>query len=414
MKTELHLRDIDRGERGYMLTKDTMYVRFVNNAIDSIYSLIGQISAITSDNPDQIRNMALVKGSAAIRIAAVRQNLVYIDTARSMTPSKYYYDSRELMKEFSSRLNGTLTIENKLLQERFKNEQFYEKLTSRTLIYLLVIFCAVTLILFFIMIKELRGRMRYQQQLQAKIIDLRRSHDELKEIAYAASHDLQEPLRKIQVFTNMLVYKKDTVTDDEHTLTLSRINSSAGRMQSLISDLMSLTSLIKIGEEKKPVDLNRTLQFILIDIDDRIKDKHASIDIQSLPVIDGYGHQLSILFKALLDNSLKFTKDNVTPVLTISCEIATGKELININPNLSEKKFYRIVCADNGIGFENQFITKMFRIFQRLHNEDSEYEGKGIGLAICQRIMANHEGYVIADGKPMAGAEFRLFFPVEA
>jgi light-regulated signal transduction histidine kinase (bacteriophytochrome) len=90
-----------------------------------------------------------------------------------------------------------------------------------------------------------------------------------------------------------------------------------------------------------------------------------------------------------------------------------GYELSEVNPALLHKNFYRITCSDNGIGFDNQFITKIFKIFQRLHNEESEYSGKGIGLAICQRIMANHEGYMIAHGQPNMGAKFKLFFPVE-
>jgi signal transduction histidine kinase len=412
LRAEIYLRDIDRTERGYMVTRDTMYLRFLNNSIDSIYSVIAEMGRITKDNPQQGNNLTLIKSSMAIRIAAARQNVMYVDTANTSMPSQYYFDSRKLMLECSHRLNDMLGVENKLLKERFEYEQFYQKLTTSTLIYLLVIFCVVTLVLFAIMIKELRSRMLYQQELQAKVIDLKRSHGELKEIAYAASHDLQEPLRKIQVFSNMLQYKKADQMDEDSQLTLKRINNSANRMQLLISDLMSLTSLIKIDEQRKPVDLNKLFQFLLIDADDKIQEKHASIDVQSLPVLHGYEHQLKILFQALVDNALKFSRPGAKPVIVISCEIANGMELLDINPNLQHKKFYRIICSDNGIGFDNQFIAKMFRIFQRLHNEDSEYEGKGIGLAICQRIMANHEGYMIADGKPDQGAQFKMFFPL--
>jgi len=109
---------------------------------------------------------------------------------------------------------------------------------------------------------------------------------------------------------------------------------------------------------------------------------------------------------------LKFTRTGVKPVITITYETITGHELVDINPNLLDKRFYRITCADNGIGFDNKYINKIFQIFQRLHAEESEYEGKGIGLAICQRIMANHEGYLIAHGEPLMGAKFKLFFPV--
>ncbi|MFI4963517.1 MAG: ATP-binding protein [Legionellales bacterium] len=271
----------------------------------------------------------------------------------------------------------------------------------------------ITLILFSIMIKELRGRIRFQEELQAKVIDLKRSHNELQEIAYAASHDLREPLRKIQVFSNMLLYQKTGSMDDESKTTLERISSLAGRMQLLITDLLSLTNLTKTDELRSPVQLNRVLHYILIDIDDKVKEKQASVIVQPLPEINGYDTQLKILFKALFDNSLKFTRDGIKPVITISSDTINGHELTDINPDLFRKKFHCITFSDNGIGFDNQFITKIFRIFQRLHTQQSDYEGKGIGLAICQRIMANHEGYIIAHGEPGLGAKFKLFFPVE-
>ncbi|MCW3123593.1 MAG: hypothetical protein JWQ38_3085 [Flavipsychrobacter sp.] len=413
LQTQIYLRDIDRTERGYMLTRDTMYIRFLNNAIDSVQTVIDEIGIITKDNPVQQNNISLVKSSAAIRIAAVRENITYVDTTTTTALSKFYYDSREMMKDFSLRIRKMLAEENKILAVRYENEMFYQKLTISTLTWLLIIFCIVTLILFFIMIKELRGRMRYQQELQSKVIDLKRSHDELKEIAYAASHDLQEPLRKIQVFSNMLLFKNKNSTDKDSMITLSRINNSANRMQLLISDLMSLTSLIKLDENRKLVDLNRTLQFILIDIDDKVKEKNAIVEVQSLAIVSGFENQLKLLFRALLDNALKFSREGVIPEIVLCCDIMTGDELYSINPNLSSKKFYRITCKDNGIGFDNKFIDKMFHIFQRLHTDGAEYDGKGIGLAICQRIMANHEGYIIANGVPQKSAEFKLFFPIE-
>lgn len=315
------------------------------------------------------------------------------------------------MMECSRRLSDMRIVENKLLFERFNSERFYQKLTNETLKYLLIIFCLITLILFGVMIKELRSRMLFQEELQAKVIDLKRSHSELQEIAYVASHDLQEPLRKIHVFSNMLLLRKADSMDKDYKETLSRINNFADRMQILITDLMSLTNLANTDEHKTPVDLNRIMQTIMIEMNEKIKEKEAAIEFQSLPIIDGYDSQLKILFSALLDNSLKFTREGVKPVITISAEIMNGYELSDVNPNLLHKEFYRITCSDNGIGFDNKFINKIFRIFQRLHTPDSEYEGKGIGLAICQRIMANHEGYLTAYGAPNMGAQFKLFFP---
>lgn len=410
-KAEISLRDIDRTERGYMLTQDTMYVRFMNNAVDSINKAILQLQQMVADNEQQQKSITLLKGNVAIRIAALRDNISYVDTAKSTAPSKYYFDSRQLMIECSRMLRAIKLEENILLKERFEIKQFYQQLANRTLIFLLCVFCLVTLVLFIFMIRELRTRMIFQEELQAKVMDLKRSHSELEEIAYAASHDLQEPLRKIQVFSNMLILG-NTVADEKAKETLHRINSSAGRMQVLITDLISLTNLTKIDELRSPADLGRVMEYVLIDTDEVIKEKNALVEVLPLPVIDGYYNQLKILFKALLDNSLKFTRDGVRPIINISTEIVSGDELAEVNPNLKHRRFYRITFSDNGIGFDNIFIKKIFRIFQRLHNHDAAYEGKGIGLAICQRILANHEGYILASGIPNVGAQFKLYFPL--
>lgn len=409
-QTELHLRDIDRAERGYMITHDTMYVRLLNNSIDSIVHDIRDLDSLTLENEAQQKDLKLLKAIVAVRIAKVRDNVAYIDTARQPL-SAYYFDSRKVMQECSRKLRQIHESEDKLRADRAESVQFYQRLTTSTLRYLLFVFCIITLILFMLMIKELRGRMLYQQELQGRIIDLKRSHSELQEIAYVASHDLQEPLRKIQVFSNMLIYQKSDKIDEDSKQTLERISASAQRMQLLISDLTSLTSLTKIDEFKQHADLSRMVHYILIDIDERVKEKNATIHIDHLPVLSVYENQLRILLTALLDNALKFTREGVPPVINMTYSMTNGEELTDINPNLAGKKFHCITCNDNGIGFDNKFINKIFQIFQRLHNGQSEYVGKGIGLAICQRIMANHEGYIVAHGVPRMGASFKLFFP---
>jgi CHASE3 domain sensor protein len=183
---EIGLRDIDRTERGYMITRDTMFLRLLNNSVDSINKTIRILDTMTRDNPEQKKNITMLKASLAIRIAAARDNIAYVDSANTSAPSKYYYDSREQMKVCSKTLRAMHTAEQKLLKEKYEGELFYQKLSTKTLKYLLFIFCTVTFMLFAIMIKELRSRVRFQEELQAKVIDLKRSHNELQEIAYAA------------------------------------------------------------------------------------------------------------------------------------------------------------------------------------------------------------------------------------
>lgn len=409
---EKALRDVDRTERGYMLTHDTMYLRFLQAGFDSLKQSMIDLKNLTSDNPEMQRTITILSADIVNRIAAAKDNIRYVDSSSSSSLSKYYYDSRQLMLNCSKELRKIHDNENQLKTERRRGEKFYEALTTRTIKWLLLVFCIITLFLLILLIKELAGRMRFQEELQAKVIDLRRSHEELQQIAYVAAHDLQEPLRKIQVFSNMLLYQKTDLIDDNNRQHLQRINNSANRMQSLITDLSSLTSLTKVDEERKDLDLNRMLQFILQDIDDKIKNRQGTVSVKYLPFIQGFENQLKLLFHNLLDNALKFSREGVPPEITISSDITNGEELWEINPNLKSKKFNRIIITDNGMGFEKQFIAKMFQIFQRLHQQDAGYDGKGIGLALCQRVMANHEGYILADGASQQGAVFKLYFPI--
>jgi signal transduction histidine kinase len=410
-RVEGYLKDMDRAERGYLLTKDTSYLRPWRNVLDSVYPTVNYLADLIKDNPKQVENMQVLKGSLALRIVMTRQSVHHADTMPpNSPPSDYYYNGRTYMKECAATLKAMHNQENELFTDRFKLQKENETFTSMTIKNLLITFCIITFVLFVLMIRELRSRMKYQDELQARVVDLKRSHAELEEIAYAASHDLQEPLRKIQVFCNMLLYMKGDNFDKDSMETLRRINNSANRMQSLIEDLVSLTTLAKIEEQKKKVSLNDVLDRVNQELQLRIEEKQATVKMENLPPVMGYANQLVVLFKALMDNSLKFSREDVKPMIVVTCEHTNGAELDTVNPKLSDKRFIKVTFSDNGMGFDNQFMTKMFRIFQRLHN-GKEHDGKGIGLAICQRIMANHQGYIMAHGAPGQGASFKLFFP---
>jgi len=412
-KVEGVTKDLDRAERGYMLTRDTMYQRLLNNSIRRINPLLDSLKYLTKDNESEQNNVILVKSALAMRLNSIRENLSFLDTSKTVTVSSYYHQGREAMKECTAALSVMYNAESALLAQRVENKMFYQRITSSTLKYILFFFCIITIILFILMIRELKRRVVFQDELNNKVADLERSHSELEQIAYAASHDLQEPLRKIQVFINRLLYLKKEQMDEESRDTLGRITSAAVRMQELIEDLVNLTSLTQQQTTKEQVDLNKILKHSLNELSEKAEQKSAIINQEVLPSIDGYPGQLQILFKALLDNSLKFTRDGVQPIVSIRSDLVSGEELTDIHPKYAQQKFHRITVSDNGIGFDNKFTHKMFQIFQRLHNQHSEFHGKGIGLALSQRIMANHNGHILAYGHSDVGATFKLFFPLE-
>ncbi|HXS37734.1 MAG TPA: ATP-binding protein [Flavipsychrobacter sp.] len=412
-KTEASIESMEHIERNYMLTHDTNNLIAFNNSVDETLGQTAILKYYTSDNTVEQNNLIMLRTILSLAISDIRLNLAYTDTSHSGVLSPYFYEARKNMLECLQITRKMYNNENNILKKRNEDKVFYERLTFNTIKYLIIVFSALTVFLFILMISELRRRIIYQDELQTKVIDLTRSHSELEQIAYAASHDLQEPLRKIQVFSNRFLWLKKDSMDEETSSTMDRINKAASRMQDLIEDLVNLTSLTKDEGNKEDANLNKIARFVIEELDEKIKEKKAIISIGELPAIKGHPRQLSILFKALLDNALKFSREGVIPAISITNEIVNGEELIDINKKLSQKKFNRISISDNGIGFNNKFADKMFQIFQRLHNQYSGYSGKGIGLAICQRIMANHEGYILAHGHLEAGATFKLFFPID-
>ncbi len=412
---ESSIKDIDVMERGYMLTKDTSYIIDIYTLIPNTFPSIDNLKRLTADNPEQQKTLTLLKSAYLLRAANFKDNLQYISSWHSDSNriSNYFYEGKKLKNECLGYIHKMIDAENTSLHERFKNKQHYQKITDNTLKYLITIFGIITIVLFIFMITELMKRKHSQDELQLKLIDLKRSHAELEQIAFAASHDLQEPLRKVRILTDRLEWIKKGEGYTESTDITRRINQSVKRMQDLIDDVVNLVELIKEESPKENVDLNIIVTHVLAELDTNITEKKAIVHRAVLPELVGYPRQLHLLFSELLENALKFSRPDIQPTISILSDIVNGIELAHINKDLAEKNFYRITVSDNGIGFDNKFITKMFQIFQRLHNNDSGYAGKGMGLAICQRVVVNHEGYITAHGHTSVGATFKLFFPVE-
>jgi signal transduction histidine kinase len=234
-----------------------------------------------------------------------------------------------------------------------------------------------------------------------------RSNSDLEQFAYVASHDLQEPLRKIQIFTEMA--ERTAEKNTETATYFEKIHASAKRMTELIKSVLNYSRLSKTGEQFEEVDLNTLVENTKTDFELMITEKNAVIKNEVLPVIHGIPLQLNQLFLNLFSNALKFSAG--APVITITSRLLQDAE-IKQNEHLHEReKYVEIVFADNGIGFEQQYADQIFTIFQRLHDKKS-YEGTGIGLALCKKIVENHHGYISARSELGKGAAFYMYFPL--
>ena len=249
------------------------------------------------------------------------------------------------------------------------------------------------------------------QQLQALILDLERSNKNLHQFAYVASHDLQEPLRKIQSFGDLLKNQYATELGEgiDH---LQRMQTAAGRMSTLIRDLLGYSRIATAQETTGHVSLDKVVERTLADLDLLIEETGATVTVAPLPIVLGDPSQLGQLFQNLLSNALKFRRPDVRPLVQIHCQsVATTDLPVSIKPTRAASAYYHIDVIDNGIGFDERYLDRIFQVFQRL-NGRSEYQGTGIGLAICEKVVANHGGAITASSRPEQGATFTVYLPV--
>lgn len=248
-----------------------------------------------------------------------------------------------------------------------------------------------------------------ERTLFQKNNELQRSNASLEEYAYVASHDLKEPLRKISTFGDRLYSSQYEHLNDEGRLYLQKIIDSSRRMQVMISDLLSV-STITGNKNFEPVNLNDILAEALQSIEHKIEEKNAIVTYSDLPVVSIVPSQFRQLFQNLINNSLKFSRENVQPQITVTHTYISYKEVADLGI-VQAKKYLKLIFTDNGIGFDNIYSSKIFTIFQRLHGKQ-EYEGTGIGLAICKKIVENHSGIIFATGVPNKGATFTIIIPL--
>jgi PAS domain S-box-containing protein len=250
-----------------------------------------------------------------------------------------------------------------------------------------------------------------QLKLEALNLDLLRSNENLQQFAYVASHDLQEPLRKIEAFGNILKSQyADTLSETGVDL-LTRMQSASTRMAILIRDLLAYSRLTSNQQTQKPVALDRVLDWVLSDLDVAITESDTVINRTPLPTVTGDESQLRQLFQNLLSNAIKFRRPDQKPVITITVDQVPAEEIPAAErPPRPAASYYRVRVSDNGIGFDEQYRSRIFQVFQRLHSR-SQYAGTGIGLAIVQKVADNHNGMISATSEPGEGATFSVYLP---
>jgi signal transduction histidine kinase len=241
------------------------------------------------------------------------------------------------------------------------------------------------------------ARLESTNALLRHAAELARSNAELEQFASIASHDLQEPLRKVQTFAAHLTASESDRLSDQGQDFLRRMSDAAGRMRALIDDLLMFSRVSTKGRPFVPVELGETVAQVLVDLELAVDDSGAKVTIGALPTVDADPVQMRQLLQNLLGNALKFRREGVVPEVAVSASVTDG--------------IAELTIADNGLGFDAQYATRIFRAFERLHGT-SAYPGTGIGLALCRKIVERHHGTITADGDVGHGATFTVRLPV--
>ena len=429
----LHLAVLrtESGQRGFLLADRERYLVDYEKTLDKVNNIIEQVeaNAIRSDFTEQeVRLQQLVDLSKA-KLSELIETVELTRQGRKDEAIAIFQSDvgLELYREFENVFADIVGQEYELQQQHINS---LLKLRSDSVTNLIIssLTTGLLVISIFVLLRmNIRETIRHRRELQQHNLvlesrvkertvelqvfaeELSRSNRELEDFAFVASHDLQEPLRKIRAFGNRISTGYGDALDERGQDFLRRMLNAAERMSMLISDLLSFSRVTTRGKDFEETDLNEIVRSVLEDLEITIEESQANIEIDTLPVMKADASQMNQLFLNLLSNALKFTKPDQPPHITLRYEAIDDNEAetLHLLPGLS---WFKLTLQDNGIGFEQTFAEKIFAPFQRLHGR-SEYKGTGIGLAVCRRIIERHNGTIEAFSEPGQGAKFELFLP---
>lgn len=407
-------KDIETGTRGYLITRKTIFLEPCTTAVPRIHPVLRTLRVLLDDNPAQQRSTdtltRLIDAKIAISTRQIRLNQRAPDSIRQA----YLLIGKIRMDDIRAHAARMIAMEQELMEQRRADAHRSFQNTLILISALSLLTFAVLAISYNLLDRELRRRTenetqlrQYEHELQGKIQQLEVSNQELERFAFVASHDMQEPLRKIQTFGDLLNQHYPPQVDTNGRLYLNKMLTSADRMSKLIRDLLSFSRLRSEPDAFQRLSLGDVLDRVLMDLEVPIQKTGATVKVGVMPVLDAVPSQLEQLLCNLISNALKYNKPGVSPIVTISAERVYGAPYPGLR---TDKTYYELSITDNGIGFDEKYLDRIFDVFQRLHSK-ADYEGTGIGLAICKRVVAYHHGYVTARSQEGIGTTFVIVLP---
>lgn len=387
----------------YATITDAEFYTLYKAETDSIYPVLDYLKNATSDNPEQSRRMDTISSLIGTHYDALRRKNIV-----ELIQSGETWRLKELFM-IHAVINRAIAFEQELLAGREEKLVTSSRLTSTLTIIFSLIAAAIIISVFISNVFLARKGSRYEEDLKANIRKLEASNVELEQYAYAASHDLQEPLRKIRMYASRLRDKHLRHLDEAGKQDLEKVIAGAERMSSLITDILTFSS-VKHTDTFSKINLDHTLQNVLEDLEVLIDQTGAVIEKDPLPELEAIPLQMNQLFYNLLNNALKFTYDGRKPVIRITSHSLSSKELTRYPKLKKTGKYHEITFSDNGMGFSQEYAEHIFGMFKRL-GDKSQYPGSGIGLALCRKVVENHNGHIYALSKEGEGATFVIILP---
>lgn len=409
VKSELYylyfkLAEAKASQREYLITEKNESLKPYEEARGKIDKTIRRLELYAQSSPEQAERLKDLKWSVAAAVYSL-EDVLSVENSDGKNKTQLLQrmdDNNVLLRSVKEQVKEMARIEDILIRENRLNHIKQSSFTPYGSL-LLILFALLALVLFYYQINE------DFEQLRTMNRELETTNTELNSFNHITSHDLQEPLRKIETFISRLEDKERQNLSDTGKQYLDKISSSASNMRRLIQDLLlfSQTNSTDRGFEK--ASLQQIIEDVTNDLVDELETRNGKIMVaHDLPEIECIPFLMHQLFANLIGNSIKYSKADIPPLIEVSYSF--------YEPDDSDKKiftdsrYHKITLKDNGIGFEQQYASKIFDLFERLHQKN-EYSGSGIGLAICKKIVDKHGGVISAEGVPGKGASFYIFLP---